>query len=108
MRPIPVILLAQALNGVLLPFAAVFLLLATNDSTLLGERGINGPVRNALMGATVAVTTVLGVVGVLRAGAAAAGLPAPGEGLLLGVAAVVATVLCVPLARRIMRKGDPQ
>jgi manganese transport protein len=38
-RPIPAILLAQALNGVLLPFAAVFLLLVVNDRALMGERG---------------------------------------------------------------------
>ncbi|HMB53664.1 MAG TPA: divalent metal cation transporter, partial [Thermoanaerobaculia bacterium] len=42
-RPVPVILVAQALNGVLLPWVAVFLLLAVNDRGLMGER-LNGGV----------------------------------------------------------------
>lgn len=107
-RPIPVIILAQALNGILLPFAAVFLLLVVNDRALMGREAVNGPRANALMGAVVAVTIVLGVAGVLRAGATAVGLPPPGEGLLLGVAATVAAVLSIPIVRRIMQKGDPR
>ena len=98
-RPIPVILLAQALNGVLLPFAATFLLLAVNDRALMGEAGINSAFANLLMGATVAVTVVLGASGVLRAGATAAGFSAPGEQLLLGTAALIAAVLAVPVFR---------
>ncbi len=102
------IILAQALNGILLPFAAVFLLLVVNDRALMGREAVNGPRANALMGAVVAVTIVLGVAGVFRAGATAAGLPPPGEGLLLGVAATVAAVLSIPIVRRIMQKGDPR
>ena len=108
LRPIPVILVAQALNGVLLPFAAVFLLVAVNDRVLMGTEAVNGPGANALMGAVVAVTIVLGVAGVLRAGATAAGLPAPGESLLLGVAAGVAILVSLPIIRRIIQKGDPR
>ena len=86
-RPIPAIILAQALNGILLPFVAVFLLLVVNDRALMGERGINGGWANALMGTVVLVTVVLGVAGVLRAGASAMGLAAPDETLLLLAAA---------------------
>ncbi|HEX2190780.1 MAG TPA: divalent metal cation transporter, partial [Longimicrobiaceae bacterium] len=93
MRPIPAIILAQALNGVVLPFAAVFLLLVVNDRAVMGERGINGALSNTLMGLTVAVTLVLGVSGVLRAAAAAAGVADPGEWQVLGAAAVIAALL---------------
>ena len=93
------ILLAQALNGVLLPFAATFLLLAVNDRALMGHAGMNSGFANLLMGATVAVTVVLGASGVLRAAATAAGFPAPGEQLLLGTAALIAAVLAVPVFR---------
>jgi Mn2+/Fe2+ NRAMP family transporter len=98
-RPVPAIILAQALNGVVLPFAAVFLLLVVNDRAVMGERGMNGAVANALMGLVVLVTLVLGVANVLRAAASAAGLPAPDEGLLLGAAALLALLLAVPVAR---------
>lgn len=102
-RPIPAIILAQALNGVVLPFAAVFLLLVVNDRAVMGERGINGPLSNALMGITVAVTLVLGVSGVLRAGASAAGVADPGERAVLGAAAVIAAALLVPVLGGVRR-----
>jgi manganese transport protein len=102
-RPIPAILLAQALNGVVLPFAAVFLLLVVNDRGLMGERGLNGPLSNALMSATVAVTLLLGVAGVLRAGATGFGIGDPDERLVLVAAGVIAAVLLVPLLHGVRR-----
>lgn len=95
-RPIPAIILAQALNGVLLPFAAVFLLVIVNDRGLMGEAGINGPVANAVTAAVVAVTLVLGVSGVLRAAATTFGRTTT-EGQILSTAAVIAALLLVPL-----------
>jgi Mn2+/Fe2+ NRAMP family transporter len=103
-RPIPAIILAQALNGVVLPFAAVFLLLVVNDRAVMGARGINGPLSNAFMGITVAVTLVLGVSGVLRAAASAAGMPDPGERAILGAAAVIAMILLVPVLSSVRRR----
>lgn len=103
-RPIPAIILAQALNGVVLPFAAVFLLLVVNDRVLMGARGINGPLSNTLMAATVAVTLVLGVSGVLRAGATAAGMADPDERVILLLAAVIAAVLLVPVLNGVRRR----
>lgn len=107
-RPIPAILLAQALNGVVLPFAAVFLLLVVNDRALMGERGINGAAANALTGAVVAVTVLLGASGVARAAATALGGQPPAEATLLSVAAVVAVLLSLPvaLAVRQRRRGE--
>jgi manganese transport protein len=107
-RPIPAIILAQALNGVVLPFAAVFLLLVVNDRVLMGERGLNGPVSNTLMALTVGTTLALGVSGVLRAGATAAGMADPGEGTILLAAAAIAAVLLVPVLGgvRRRRRGD--
>ncbi len=98
-QPVPVILLAQAFNGVLLPWVAVFLLLAVNDRRLLGERGLHGPLSNSLMTAVVAVALLLGTRNVLRAAAGALGMEPPGEAALLAVAAAVAVALAVPVAR---------
>ena len=103
-RPIPAIILAQALNGILLPFAAVFLLLVVNDRALMGERGMNGGWANTLMGLVVLVTVVLGVAGVLRAGTSALDLPAPDETLLLLSAAGVAALLAVPVMLGVRRR----
>jgi Mn2+/Fe2+ NRAMP family transporter len=101
LRPVPVIFLAQAANGVLLPWVAVFLLLAVNDRRLMGEAGLNGRGSNLAMAAVVGVALVLGTSGVLRAAVAAAGRPALDEGVLLAVAAAVGLLLAVPVGRRI-------
>ena len=72
-RPVPAIILAQALNGLLLPFVAVFLLLVVNDVRLMGREGLNGRFSNAALCVVVAVTVLLGALGVSRALASAAG-----------------------------------
>ena len=101
-KPIPAILLAQALNGVMLPFVAVSLLLLVNDRRLLGAEGLAGPVANAVLAPATAATVVLGVQGVLRA-ATSAGLPDPGEASLYGIAAIVTIALAWPVGRAIAR-----
>lgn len=103
-RPIPAIILAQALNGVVLPFAAVFLLLVVNDRALMGQEGLNGPLSNLAMGVVVLVTLVLGVANVLRAAASSFGLPAPDETLLLTAAGVLALVAVLPVARWVQQR----
>jgi Mn2+/Fe2+ NRAMP family transporter len=67
-RPIPVIILAQAFNGLILPLVAVFLWLAMNDRKLLGVEGVNSKWQNLVMGTVVVVCAVLGARGVLAAG----------------------------------------
>lgn len=106
--PIPAIILAQALNGVVLPFAAVFLLVVVNDRALMGDDGINRPATNVVMSAVVAATLVLGVSGVLKAGASAFG-GTPTEGRILATAGGIAGVLLVPLLLwvRRARAGHP-
>jgi len=108
--PIPAILLAQAANGVLLPLVAIFLLLAVNDRRLLGEGGRNGPLANAIAVPVVFVTLVLGLAGVVRAGARVLDRPVPGEGTLLVLALVLALILAVPVGRMLLsgRRQDPQ
>jgi Mn2+/Fe2+ NRAMP family transporter len=66
-RPIPVIILAQAFNGLLLPLVAVFLWLAMNDRGLLGEGGVNSRLQNLVMGLVVLVCVVLGLRGIAAA-----------------------------------------
>ena len=75
-RPIPVIILAQAFNGLLLPLIAVFLWVTVNDRALLGGEAVNSRLQNGVMGAVVLVCVGLG----LRALVAAAGsvFAAPG------------------------------
>ncbi|MBI4168408.1 MAG: divalent metal cation transporter, partial [Acidobacteria bacterium] len=102
--PIPAILLAQAFNGVLLPLVAVFLMIVVNDRAVMGERGLNGPAANALMGVVVLVTLVLGASSVLRAAATALGLPPPGRGPLLAASGIAALIIATAAGRTVRRR----
>lgn len=60
-KPVPVIVLAQAANGLLLPVVAVFLLLAVNNRKLLPDGYHNTIWQNVAMTVIVAVTAFLGL-----------------------------------------------
>lgn len=64
-RPTELITIAQVANGLLLPIIAVFLLMAMNNRTLLGEH-VNSLRANLLGGGVVAITFLLGARLILR------------------------------------------
>jgi Mn2+/Fe2+ NRAMP family transporter len=102
--PIPAIVLAQALNGVLLPIVAIFLLLEVNDQRSMGERRVNGLFSNGVMTLVVAVTVLLGTANLARAVARTLGLAAPTHGALLLISAVVVVLVSVPVYRAFERR----
>lgn len=59
--PIPVIVAVQAINGILLPFVAVFLLLAVNNRTWMPAAYRNSVWQNVAMGLVVIVTAFFGL-----------------------------------------------
>lgn len=59
-RPVPLILFAQVLNGLVLPIIAITLLVAMNDRRRLGN-DVNGPVANLAGGAVVLLCLGLGI-----------------------------------------------
>lgn len=99
-RPVPVIILAQAFNGVLLPVIAAFLLLAVNDRAAMGPL-INGPLGNVIMTGVVLVAGYLGVLNVARAVSSACGLGIPSPSRLAGVAGMVLLAVAVPMWRAV-------
>lgn len=64
-RPVPAIVLAQALNGLLLPVVALFLLLAMRDTKRLGEAA-SGRLGNAAMLVVTGIATLLGAVSLAK------------------------------------------
>lgn len=60
-KPVPIILLAQVANGLLLPVITVFLLIAVNNKTLIPTAYRNNGWQNAAMLAVVLITTFLGL-----------------------------------------------
>ena len=66
-KPIPAIIAAQAINGILLPLFAAFLFLVMNDRILLNKSYLNGFLLNVAMLMIVGVTTFLGVNNIMKA-----------------------------------------
>ncbi len=103
-QPVPVIIVAQALNGVLLPVAAVFLLVAVNDPRIMGK-STNHALSNAIMVLVSLVTLLLGTSNVLRAVARALGREAPGQATVFLVSAVLAVAITTPIMRSVRRRS---
>lgn len=106
-RPVPVIILAQALNGIVLPAVAVFLLIAVNDRRLLDRSGLNGWLSNTLMTVVTLVALLLGVVAVARVVAELSGAAPPSMSSVAGAVAVIALGGAVPVVRLIRRRRVP-
>lgn len=100
-RPIPAIIAAQALNGLMLPLVAAFLVIAINDRRLLGAH-VNRLGVNVLTFLVLGIATLLGTVSVLRAGYATLGRP-PAEGVLFGVGIIVALAIVFWVGRIALR-----
>lgn len=66
-QPIPAIILAQAFNGIILPFIAIFLWLMINNAQLLNRSVINSTSGNVIMGVVVFITLILGLTNIAKA-----------------------------------------
>ncbi len=66
-KPIPLIIFAQALNGLLLPLMTTLLYFLLNDSSLMGTRWINNKWNNALFILVVVITCWIGLYNVTQA-----------------------------------------
>lgn len=98
---ISVLLVAQALNGLLLPIVAIFLLVAVNDRRLMGGEELNGRLGNLTLASTVAVTLLLGILNLARAAWTAWGRPPPDQDLLVLATAAMGGLSALPLIRTI-------
>jgi len=72
-KPVPAIIVAQALNGLILPVIAVFLLLVVNHPQIMKNR-LNSLPANILMTVVVFVSLLIGMAGLLRAVVAGMGM----------------------------------
>lgn len=105
-QPIPAIILAQALNGVILPIVAIYLFLMVNNATELGPETINSPRYNALMGLVVFITIVLGVTNVLEALNNLFAAPLVGTTIILVTSFALALLLAWPIVKEVKRLRD--
>ena len=105
-QPVPAIILAQALNGLILPLVVAILLLLINDPALVAPPFRNGWAGNLALLLVLGLTTLIGLRQVVRAGATALGLELPPQGA--GWAILLPLALLVPgaVAYRLWRQGS--
>ena len=102
-KPVPAIILAQALNGLVLPFISIFLVFVINDPRLMHQEGLNKKSNNVLMGIVVWVTLNLGFFNVLKAIYRASGLGAPTEDYWWFIIGSISTLLSIVVWIRVYK-----
>lgn len=100
-QPIPAIILAQALNGIILPFVTIFLLLVMNDTSLLDKSFINSNCYNFLMGTVVFTTLVIGLTNLAKAFNNISDVALANEEYIIYASIVIALIIAWPVAKHI-------
>lgn len=103
LRPVPVILAAQAVNGILLPVAATGLLLVLNREEIMGLQK-NGVLSNLTSLLIVGVTVFLGLHQLSRAFFSAMGLGIPDDALYFAAVLLLSLLPLGILAFRIFKQ----
>jgi len=100
LQPVPVIILAQALNGIILPVIAVILFLLMNNSRVLPRHHQNGTWMNLVTGIVVWLTILIGLTNIFRAVSRAAGFALPDQSILIVISLILFSVVMMPLLKR--------
>jgi len=66
-QPVPVIIIAQALNGMILPVIAILLFLLINNSSVINPQYQNKSLYNFLMAVVVYLSVLIGLTNIIRA-----------------------------------------
>ncbi len=102
-QPVPAIILAQALNGIILPLIAIGLLILVNHLELMTSKSINTLFLNVVMSFVVFITIIIGVRNVARALTSALPVELVKESYILGASAVITLLIGWPVYRLIRR-----
>ncbi|MEX0661831.1 MAG: divalent metal cation transporter [Balneolaceae bacterium] len=106
LQPVPVIILAQALNGIILPVIAVILFLMMNQTTILPEQHQNSTFYNILSGFVVYLTVLIGLTNLLRALAGGLGFSLPNQNIIYLTSALIFALLIIPVIKKVYPETD--
>lgn len=101
MQPVPIIILAQALNGLILPIIAVILFLLMNSERVLPGGYRNGKLYNVTMSIVVYLTILIGVTNLFRAGSRMLGLETINETILVMISLGIFLIVIIPTVKRL-------
>jgi len=94
-RPIPAIILAQALNGLILPMVSIFLWKITGNRLIMGDTFVNNAFINLLMGIVVGVATMIGLANILSAISQVSGFVLPAGPAYLATLALLSAGVAI-------------
>jgi len=102
-QPVPAIILAQALNGIILPLVTFFLLLMANDAALLNHKHINKQWYNVLMAAIFFITLIIGLTNVAKALTRIIDAPLVNEEYIVYASLVLSLFISWPLIKLVKK-----
>jgi manganese transport protein len=102
-KPIPIIIMAQAVNGILLPFLAIAILLVLNNKEIMGEN-VNRWRGNLLLLVIVWVTGILGLLNFLKAFYSTFGMEQNITNTALIVLSLISFVITASIGTKVLRK----
>ncbi len=100
-QPIPAIILAQALNGIILPLVCIVLLIMVNDASLLDRETINSTAYNLLMGLIVFITLIIGLTNVAKALSRIFDPGLVNQNWIVGASLIISLIISIPVIRKI-------
>lgn len=101
-KPIPIIILAQALNGIILPFLSITILFILNDKNLMQEHR-NKSLANLSLGFVVFITLILGMINLVKAAYATIGSTRSIDNTTVVIISLVSLITSGFLAYKVMR-----
>ncbi|MBR4440730.1 MAG: hypothetical protein IKS00_04170, partial [Bacteroidales bacterium] len=103
-KPVPAIVMAQAFNGLILPFVCVFLFTVINNAKVMGKEHLNGLFSNIMMAAVTWVTLILGIKNLCDSVKTAAGVEIFNPDSLFMWASIIALVITLLITYVVINK----
>jgi Mn2+/Fe2+ NRAMP family transporter len=94
-EPIPAIILAQAFNGLILPFISVFLIFVINDPVVMGKDNTNSFFHNVLMSLVMWVTMIIGLINIFKASVKVFKFTLPAENDLILIISIISLMASI-------------
>jgi len=106
LQPVPVIILAQALNGIILPVIAVILFLLMNNSRVLPLAHQNGILMNLVTGVVVWLSILIGLTNLLRAVSRVAVFELPDQFIITFISGFIFLLVIIPVLKKMFQNED--
>lgn len=102
-QPVPVIILAQALNGIILPVIAIILFLMINNSGIIKKEHQNSSIYNLVTAIVVYLTVLIGLTNLFRASFRVTDSEWISPYVILLLSFVIFALFMIPLVKNIFR-----